>query len=97
MLRPVIEFTTADSGDFYITNRTLDRTTSFSGLQQNETITLDNLHGFIESSTGLFRVSNFNKVFFKLAKGTNEIVCGPNASALKIKFQNAKRIGGGYY
>lgn len=98
MLRPIIEFTMIDSGDFSITNLTnQNRVTKFSNLTQGETITMDNLYGFIDSSLGIRRVSNFNKVFLKMPKGMNELICNGNCNKLKIKFQNAKRIGGGYY
>lgn len=60
-------------------------------------MTLDNLYGFISSDTGLRRVANFNKVFLKMDKGMNDLVISTNISKLKIKYQNAKRIGGGYY
>lgn len=97
MLRPIIEFTMGNSGAFSVTNNTTGKTTSFTELIDGETITLDNLYGIITSSTGLLRVSNFNKIFLKLAKGRNELTCNGNASNLTIRFTNAKRIGGAYY
>lgn len=98
MMRPILEFTMASNGgSFSITNVTTGKTTAFTGLSQNETITLDNELGFIISSLGLLRVKNFNKVFLKLAKGTNQLDYSAGASTMTIKFINAKRIGGGYY
>lgn len=97
MLRPILTFRTQNSGNFSITNKTTNKTTTFTGLNANETVSIDNLYGFIESDTGLLRVSNFNKVFFQLAKGLNELVIAPNCNYLIIQYQNAKRIGGGYY
>lgn len=97
LLKPIIIFTMAKSGTFSITNIETGKITQFTGLNAGETVTLDNLNGFIESSLGIRRVKNFNKIFLKLIKGTNELRCSTNASSLTIKFQNAKRIGGGYY
>lgn len=97
-LRPTIEITAANSGDVSIVNMSYqNRETKFSNLLQGETVTLDNLYGFISSDTGLRRVANFNKVFLKMDKGMNDLAISPNISKLKIKYQNAKRIGGGYY
>lgn len=98
LLRPVLEITAFDNGDCAIVNLShLERKTEFKALQQGETVTLDNLYGFISSDTGLNRVSNFNKVFLKLVKGMNTLVVSPNVSSVVIKYQNAKRLGGGYY
>lgn len=98
LLRPILEITVADNGDVSIINRSnQNKETKFTGLQAGEVITIDNLWGFITSSTGLRRVSNFNKVFFKMIKGMNDITIGTNISKLVIRYQNAKRIGGGYY
>lgn len=97
MLKPVIEFTMARNGDFSITNESTGKVTEFKNLIDGETVTLDNLYGFISSDTGLSRVKNFNKVFLKLIKDVNKLKCSPNASNLTIRFQNAKRIGGSYY
>lgn len=97
MLRPKIEINMAKNGDFSITNTNTNKTTTFKNLQAGETITLDNLYGFITSSTGMLRVGNFNKVFLKLAKGYNKLICSPNANSIKIHYQNARRMGGGFY
>lgn len=97
LMRPILEFTMAQNGSFSIQNITTGRTTMFSDLIAGETIILDNELGFITSSTGLLRVKNFNKIFLKLAKGTNELNYSIGASSMTIKFINAKRIGGGYY
>lgn len=97
LLKPVIEFTMGKSGDFSIINTNTGKITKFTGLVEGETVILDNLYGFITSNTGISRVANFNKVFLKLTKDTNELICSPNATSLIIRFQNAKRIGGAYY
>lgn len=97
LLRPIIEFTMTNSGNFSIYNETTGKTTEFKNLVAGETIVLDNLYGFLTSSLGVYRVANFNKVFLKLAKETNKLVCSANASLLIFRFQNAKRIGGAYY
>lgn len=97
LLRPEIIFRMSQNGDFRLTNKTTNKTTIFSDLNADEVVYMDNLYGFIESSTGLIRVGNFNKVFLKLKKGINELIVGPNVDYFSIKYKNAKRIGGGYY
>lgn len=97
MLRPEITFRMTQNSDFKLLNKTTGKATIFTDLNAEEVVKLDNLYGFIESSSGLLRVANFNKVFFKLKKGVNELIVGPNVDLLVIKYKNAKRIGGGYY
>lgn len=97
LLRPIMTFQVNESGDFTLYNKTTGKTTKFTNLQAKEVVSVDNLYGFIESSTGLRRVENFNKVFLKLAKGVNDLIVGPNVNTLIIQYQNAKRVGGGYY
>lgn len=71
--------------------------TNTSPLQVDETITFDSLSGIIESSSGVNRVSNFNKVFVKIPKGGQKFIMTGNATNMKLIYTNAKRIGGGYY
>jgi hypothetical protein len=98
LLRPIVEFTMVRSGDFSITNTETGKVFQFSNLMADETITIDNKLAFINSSvSGQNRVPNFNKVFLKLIKGTNKLVCSQNVQNLKIRYKNAKRIGGAYY
>lgn len=97
LLKPILEFTMVRAGDFSITNVETGLTTEFTGLLSGETIKIDNKLGFIESSLGLKRIGNFNKIFLKLIKGTNELLCSPNVTSMKLTFKNAKRIGGGFY
>lgn len=96
-MRPVMEFTMLDDGNLTLENLTTNRTTKFTGLSQGETIRFDSLNAIIESSMGLRRVSNFNKVFPKMIKGENKIIVTGPINKLVFIYQNAKRIGGGYY
>ncbi|HBY19930.1 MAG TPA: hypothetical protein DEG71_02810 [Clostridiales bacterium] len=47
----------------------------FTSLSLLESLTIDNKMGRITSSTGLSRLSNFNKNFLRLIYGTNNLVC----------------------
>lgn len=98
MLRPIITFTMARNGEFYIkVPENKNRVTEFKNLISGESVTIDNLNGFITSTQGVSRIANFNKVFCKIPKGTNYLECGRNANYIEIKCTNAMRIGGGYY
>lgn len=98
LLRPLITITMGSAGDFSLTDvQNNNSITSFTGLSAGEVLTLDNLYGIITSSTGLRRVSNFNKIFLKMPKGQNKLIVTGNAVKLQITYTNAKRLGGGYY
>lgn len=56
----------------------------FTGLQTLESLEIDNKMGRITSGTGLSRLSNFNKNFFRLINGLNIITC---STAAVIQFQ----------
>ena len=59
-------------GDITIVNESDGgRIFRFTGLSAGESITIDNSLQIISSSTGLRRLSNFNKKFFRLVSGAN--------------------------
>lgn len=72
-----------------------NRVSSFSGLSPNEVITIDSSLETISSSTGLKRLSNFNKKFLRLVPGRNRLRIQGNASSIAMTNQwVAKKIGG---
>lgn len=92
---PIIEVTTSATGtSFTLTNNT-DNTikTIFTGLSNNETLTIDCKRGTITSSTGLKRVSNFNKIFFELLEGINNISLTGNLSKFELRYDIDVAVG----
>lgn len=82
-------------GDVTLTNTSdSNRIFTFTGLQSNEVLTINNSLQTIVSSTGLRRLSNFNKNFFRLKSGKNIITVDGNLSSLSIAYPLAKKIGG---
>lgn len=74
-----------------------DKTTVFSNILQGDTVYMDNQYGIITASLTPNIVQHFNKVFFKLQKGVNELTITGDADKMYITYENAKRLGGGYY
>jgi len=67
----------------------------FTGLSPYETITMDNDLQIITSSTGLKRLSNFNKQWFKLVRGENLIRFSlGNMATWSMETKFAKKFGG---
>lgn len=93
---PEVEFTTNGIGtSISIVNASDDnRTFSFTGINNNETITVDNDRQIITSSTGSLRLSKFNKKFFRLKSGKNSLTVAGGISKLDITYQFAKKFGG---
>lgn len=71
-----------------------NRATSFTGLAANETLTVDNDLNIITSSTGLKRLGNFNKLWFRLIPGKNIINILGNVASITIKYKVARKLGG---
>jgi len=96
-LYPIISFEMSDGeSQFSICNKSdNNRLTEFAGLYSGETITVNGRTGEIKSSSGLLRVSNFNKNFLRLKRGRNVLECSPGTDCLTITFQNFRRLGGG--
>ena len=92
-----ITIITADvfGGDITITNTTDNsRQTIFTGLSANEILTIDNSLQIVTSSTGLRRLSNFNKKFFRLMNGVNNITLSGAIASMKLTYADARKIGG---
>lgn len=98
-MKPIIEFTVAGNGDgIILRNKSYNnREFIWDDLLPNEKIVVDNKNEIISSSTGLRRLKKFNKKFFRMCKGKNEIECEGFITELKMTYQNARRLGGGFY
>jgi phage-related protein len=96
---PIIELkTTINNNSIRIINKSdNNRAFEFTGLQGGETLFVDNQKKIIRSSTGLNRLSNFNKKFFRLHRGVNELQIIGTCEYIKITYQNVKRLGGAVY
>ena len=83
-------------GNFSITNLSdSSRVFSFTSLQPNEVITIDNNIQVMSSSTGLLRLGNFNKRYLRLLPGVNNLrIQGAVASLQMITQTISKKIGG---
>jgi phage-related protein len=93
---PTLVITMADTGgDISIINSSDNsREFSFTGLLASEVLTIDNDLQIISSSTGLRRLSNFNKKFFRLKSGLNILSVTGAVDQIKVSYANAKKIGG---
>lgn len=69
------------------------RIAEFVNLVPNETITLDNQKQIITSSTGLNRLGNFNKNWFRLVSGVNKLRIVGGLEASTMTYQNARKVG----
>lgn len=96
---PIVEFkTTIGNTNFSLINKSdNNRTFTFSAIQGNETIIVDNKNKIITSSTGLQRLQNFNKKFFYFIRGVNEVQAVGTCEYLKITYVNARRLGGAVF
>lgn len=93
--KPTITFTMNSSGgSFSITNQSENnRVFSFTDLIAGEKITVDNDKGIISSSTGLFRMENFNKNFLRLIQGKNILNLAGNISQFTLSAVFPKGVG----
>jgi phage-related protein len=84
------------AGEIIITNLSDNsRIFSFSDLQPNEVLTINNSNQTISSSTGLLRLSKFNKKFLRLVPGVNNLKIQGNVASIVMTNQwIAKKIGG---
>jgi len=94
-LYPIVEFNLNSLGtDFTIINVTdNDRSFAFTGLSPLEEISVDNDLKIITSSTGLHRLSYFNKNWFRLLPGANELNVSGAIEWLDIQYQFARTVG----
>lgn len=77
-----------------INNTDLGREFLFTGLSAGEVITVNNDLGIITSSLDLNRYADFNKNFFRVVQGRNDIDILGDISQLVITAKNARKIGG---
>jgi len=95
-LYPTTEITLNSSGtSFTLTNATdSNRASTFTGLSVNEVLTIDNDRQIISSSTGLLRLSNFNKNWFRLLNGNNSLNITGGIGNIEISYYEYLKIGG---
>lgn len=74
-----------------------DKITLFSGLLQDDIITIDSNSGIITSQKEKNIINKFNKVFLKFPQGSNVLIITGKADYIYITYENAIRFGGGYY
>ena len=80
-------------GNIIITNQSdSNRVFSFTGLIADEVLSVDNSIQQIISSTGLRRISNFNKKFFRLIPGLNNIRFQGNIASIAMTYQFVAKI-----
>jgi len=94
-LYPIIEFTLNSLGaDFTLTNATDDdREFIFTGLSASEGITVNNSLQTISSDTGLYRLSYFNKNWFRFLPGLNELHITSAISFVEFTYSFARAVG----
>ena len=96
--KPIISFSMGGSSAsplfFSLINHTdEDREFKFTGLNTYETITVDNDKGIITSDIEILRMANFNKKFFRLRRGNNNITVSGHMLNFSITSVFAKGIG----
>ncbi len=70
-----------------------DYVTSFTGLADGETITLDCKRQILKSSKGVRRLSNFNKHWLELVPNLNKLQVTGDISSLVIEYDPIKKMG----
>lgn len=94
---PEVEFQIGEHDDATVSVINIDdndREFKFEHLQSGEIIKVDCRSQTLESSTGLLRSENFNKKFLRLSPGVNRLQLQGDFSYLKIKYRNARKVGG---
>lgn len=94
-LYPSMTFTmNTTGGSFSITNSDdSSRQFLFTGLSPNEVITIDNRRNILTSSTGLRRLSTFNKNWMRFVAGKNSLALTGNISQVVFTYQFARKVG----
>jgi len=84
----------ATGGDISIINSN-DNSREFliEELSPNEVITINNELGIMTSSTGLRRLSNFNKKWMRFVKGVNTLSIAGNIGSIAVTYQLARKVG----
>lgn len=96
-LYPEITFFTSDIGtSFSLTNLTDDTTRAFSftDISAGELMTVDCDRQIISSSTGLLRMPNFSRKFFRLLPKNNSLTMVGGITSFTMTYQFAKKVGG---
>jgi len=95
-LYPKIEFILNSLGsDFTLTNTTdSGREFIFTGLSTDEGVTVDNSLQTISSTTGLYRLSYFNKNWLRFLPGLNELHITSAISFVEFTYSFARAVGG---
>jgi hypothetical protein len=93
---PIVEFDLNIVGtSFTLTNVTdSNRVFEFTNMSYNEHVITDCSKKTIISSTGLYRLSHFNKNFFRLLPGNNVLNVLSGIGIFSITTQDAVKIGG---
>lgn len=74
-----------------------DKTTTFKNLLQDDIITCDNQYNIVKANLTPNIVQNFNKVFLKMPSGLCHLTVTGQADEMSLTYENAKKLGGGYY
>ena len=83
------------NADINITNTTDNsRLFSFSGMSAGEVLTVNNDLQIISSSTGLLRLSNFNKHGFRFLQGVNSVNIQGEIASVSFTYSPARKVGG---
>lgn len=69
------------------------RTFLFTGLQPNELVTINNDLQIVSSSSGEYRLSNFNKKWFRLVPGLNKLNIQSGIGTFEMTYSFAKKVG----
>lgn len=100
-LYPNVNFKISSSGSAFSLINSTDDNRAFEfglnasgGLSNNEEIGVNNDLQIIESSTGLMRISKFNKNWLRLLPGINQIAVNADIDWFQITYNERKKIGG---
>lgn len=95
-LYPNLTFTLNTIGDSFLIRNDSDNSREFlfEDLQPNEEITIDNDLQILTSSTGLKRLSKFNKNWLRLVPGLNELYVESGIGTFTVTYRDKLKIGG---
>jgi len=80
-------------GDLTLTNNSDNsRAFTLTGFSPSEVVTIDNDRGIISSDSGLLVMSKFNKNWFRLIRGTNNITLLGNVSSVDMTYSFARKV-----
>lgn len=93
ILYPSIKLTPTIDGTISIFNSTTNETVTINNCVTTETITLDGWSDIIQSSSGRVLIDSWNKKFFSLANGDNNITLTVNFTMI-MEYRLPVRVGG---